>query len=89
MSDLNVAMFEADKNGNINTFRQNLQAVYVKRLIEMISGKNSSRYIIPVKSMAIYNLEKIIKGLNKSGNISTIAHKKHLKKLIFNALDNI
>ena len=89
MSDLNVAMFEADKNGNINTFRQNLQAVYVKRLIEMISGKNSSRFIIPVKSMAIYNLEKIIKGLNKSGNISTIAHKKHLKKLISSALDNI
>ena len=89
MSDLNDAMFDADKNGNINTFRQNLQATYVSRLIEIISGKNSNRFKIPVKSMAIYNLEKIIKKINKTGNISTIAHKNHLKKLISNALDNI
>ena len=89
MSDLNDAMFEADKNGNINTFRQNLQATYVSRLIEIMSGKNSNRFKIPVKSMAIYNLEKILKKINKTGNISTIAHKNHLKKLISNALDNI
>ena len=89
MSDLNDAMFDDDKNGNINTFRQNLQATYVSRLIEIISGKNSNRFKIPVKSMAIYNLEKILKKINKTGNISTIAHKNHLKKLISNALDNI
>ena len=89
MSDLNDAMFKADKNGNINTFRQNLQATYVTRLIEIISGKSSNRYKIPVKSMAIYNLEKLIKSINKSGDISTVAHKNHLKKLISNALDSI
>ena len=44
MSDLNKAMFDADKNGDINTFRQNLQATYVTRLIEIISGKNSGKY---------------------------------------------
>ena len=90
MSDLNIAMFKADKSGNINTFRQNLQATYVTRLIAMISGKNSSRYKIPVQSMAIYHLEKLMKSLkNKSGNVSTLAHKNHLRKLISNSLDNI
>ena len=59
MSDLNDAMFEEDKNENINTFRQNLQATYVSRLIQIITGSNSSRYINPVKSMAIYNLSLI------------------------------
>ena len=90
MSDLNDAMFEEDKNENINTFRQNLQATYVSRLIQIITGSNSSRYIIPVKSMAIYNLEKIMKTLkNNKGGISTIAHKSHLRKLISNTLEKI
>jgi len=90
MSDLNDAMFEDDKNQNINTFRQNLQATYVSRLIQIITGSSSSRYIIPVKSMAIYNLEKIMKILkNKNGNTSTVAHKNHLRKLISNALDKV
>ena len=91
MSDLNKAMFDADKNGDINTFRQNLQATYVTRLIEIISGKNSGKYKIPVQSMAIYNLEKLMKYVknNKSGNISSNAHRNHLKKLISNALDKI
>ena len=89
MSDLNDAMFEDDKNQNINTFRQNLQATYVSRLIQIITV-SSSRYIIPVKSMAIYNLEKIMKILkNKNGNTSTVAHKNHLRKLISNALDKV
>ena len=90
MSDLNDAMFEEDKNVNINTFRQNLQATYVSRLIQIITGSYSSRYIIPVKSMAIYNLEKIKRILkNNKGNISTIAHKNHLRKLISNTLEKI
>jgi hypothetical protein len=90
MTDLNKAMFEEDINGNINTFRQNLQAVYVTRLIEMVSGKNSGRYKIPAKSMAIYNMEKLMKSLkNKSGDISTKAHKNHLRKLISNSLKEI
>ena len=91
MTDLNSAIFDADiKSNNINTFRQNLQATYVSRLIEMVSGTNSRRYKIPAKSMAIYNLEKLSKKLkSKNGNLSTLAHKNHLKKLIDSALDNI
>ena len=40
--------------------------------------------------MAPYNLEKILKDYRRlSGDISTVAHKKHLKTLIKNTLDNI
>ncbi|MFT6699858.1 MAG: hypothetical protein ACJAVD_001367, partial [Porticoccaceae bacterium] len=44
MTDLNSMMFKPDVYGSINSFRQNLQAVYTKRLIAMISGKASSRF---------------------------------------------
>jgi hypothetical protein len=90
MTDLNNVMFEEDKNGNINTFRQNLQATYILRLIQIVSESGSARYKIPVKSMAIYNLEKTLKFLkNRNGNISSIAHRNHLKKLIIKSLDDI
>ena len=90
MTDLNDAMFKADINSNINTFRQNLQAVYVTRLIEMVVGQNSNRFKVPAKSMAIVNLEKLAKKLkNNRGDLSSKAHKKHLRKLILNALEKI
>jgi hypothetical protein len=90
MTDLNNVMFEEDKNGNINTFRQNLQATYILRLIQICSESGSARYKIPVKSMAIHNLEKTLKFLkNRNGNISSIAHRNHLKKLIIKSLDDI
>ena len=90
MTDLNDAIFKADINSNINTFRQNLQAVYVTRLIEMVVGKNSNRFKVPAKSMAIVNLEKLAKKLkNNRGDLSSRAHKKHLRKLILNALEKI
>ena len=90
MTDLNDAIFKADINSNINTFRQNLQAVYVTRLIEMVVGKSSNRFKVPAKSMAIINLEKLAKKLkNNRGDLSSRAHKKHLRKLILNALEKI
>ena len=90
MTDLNDAIFKADINSNINTFRQNLQAVYVTRLIEMVVGKSSNRFKVPAKSMAIVNLEKLAKKLkNNRGDLSSRAHKKHLRKLILNALEKI
>ncbi len=87
MTDLNDAMFKDDLTSDINTFRQNLQAVYVTRLIDMINGKSSGRYKIPAKSMAIYNLKQIVKWLKKpTGNTSSIAHRTHIKILIDKAL---
>ena len=90
MGDLNSAIFQADLSTDINTFRQNLQAVYVTRLIDMVNGKSSSRFKIPAQSMAIYNLEQIDKWLKKPvGNTSSVAHRNHIKLLVGNALKDI
>ena len=90
MSDINNIMFKPDVYGSINSFRQNLQAVYTKRLIDMISGKASSRFTVAAKSMAIYNLKNIkIWVSNGKGDLATKAHKNHLKILITNAMKEI
>ena len=88
MTDLNESIFMTDLKTDVNTFRQNLQAVYVTRLLEMVGGKSSDRFKIPAKSMAIYNLEKIHKMMQKpKGNTSSIAHRNHIKLLIQSALN--
>jgi len=90
MNDLNKAMFIPDVNGNINTTRQNLQAVYVKRLIGMVTGRTAGRFSIASQSMAIYNLKKVRTWVsNGTGNIATKAHKTHIKTLIDNAMKEI
>lgn len=90
MSDLNNMMFKPDVSGSINSFRQNLQAVYVKRLIAMITGNTSSRFSVASQSMAIHNLNNIKTWVsNGTGDLATIAHKNHLKILITNALKEI
>ena len=90
MSDINNIMFKPDVYGSINSFRQNLQAVYTKRLIDMISGKASSRFTVAAKSMAIYNLKNIkIWVSNGKGDLATKAHKNHLKILITNTMKEI
>ncbi|MFL2991761.1 MAG: zinc-dependent metalloprotease [Cytophagales bacterium] len=88
MADLNESIFMTDLKTDVNTFRQNLQAVYVTRLLEMVGGKSSDRFKIPAKSMAIYNLEKIHKMMQKpKGNTSSIAHRNHIKLLIQSAFN--
>jgi hypothetical protein len=90
MTDLNESIFMSDLKTDVNTFRQNLQAVYVTRLLEMVGGKSSDRFKIPAKSMAIYNLEKIHKMMRKpSGNTSSIAHRNHIRLLIESAFGRI
>ena len=90
MSDLDNAIFKADNKGSVNTFRQNLQAVYVKRLIEMISGASSNKFKVPAKSLAVYHLNKIVKRTKSSkGDVSSVAHRMYLNTLITNALKEI
>lgn len=86
MSDLNNAIFKADTYKSVNTFRQNLQIEYVKRLIEIIGEKSTHTNM--AKSMALYNLKAAnkIAGIG-SGNTSTKAHRQHLSYLIDKALD--
>jgi hypothetical protein len=90
MTDLNNMLFIPDVFGSINIFRQNLQVVYTKRLIDMISGKTSSRFSNASKAMAVYNLKNIKTWVsNGTGNLATRAHKNHLKTLITNAMKEI
>lgn len=90
MNDLNKTMFDADIKGDVNGFRQNLQAVYVKRLIAMVKGKDASRFKVAAQSMAIYNLKQLLKKLRSpKGDLASVAHKTHLKTLIENALEEI
>lgn len=89
MSDLNSAIFKADIYGNINSFRQNLQLEYTNMLINILTGKQSNSYTNNAKSMALYNLKTIKNMVNNTGNISSKAHKQHLRIRIDNALKEI
>jgi hypothetical protein len=89
MTDLNNAIFKADIYNNVNSFRQNLQLEYTNMLIDMLTGKQSSRYTNSAKSMALYNLKRIRTMATVSGNISSKAHKQHLRTLIDNSLKEV
>ena len=90
MSDLDDAIFKVDNKRSVNTFRQNLQAVYVKRLIDMVSGASANKFKVPAKSLAVYHLNAIMKRTKSpKGDVSSIAHRIYLNTLITNALKEI
>ncbi|WP_298421716.1 zinc-dependent metalloprotease [uncultured Kordia sp.] len=90
MRDLNNAIFVADINKSVNTFRQNLQVEYTNMLIEMLTGRSSGRFSNIAKSMAVYNLKTVRRyAANGLGDLTTKAHKTHLKTLIDNAMKEI
>ncbi|CAH8286210.1 uncharacterized protein DUF5117 [Mariniflexile fucanivorans] len=89
MTDLNNAIFKADINGNVNSFRQNLQLEYTNMLIGILTGKQSSNYTNNAKSMVLYNLKNIRTMASATGDIASVAHKQHLRTLIDNALEEV
>ena len=89
MSDLNKAVFNADRYTSVNSFRQNLQLEYTKMLIGMLTGKQQGRYTNAAKSMGLYNLKNIRTMAAPTGNVATRAHRQHLRTLIDNALKEI
>ena len=90
MTDLNNAIFKKDAQTSVNSFRQNLQVAYTKKLISMVTGNSAGKYISSAKAMAIYTLKNIDKkAINDSGDVSTKAHRLHLRTLIDNALKEI
>lgn len=89
MTDLNKAIFDSDISGNVNSFRQNLQTEYTKMLISVLLKDSKGQYSNMAKSMVLYNLNTIARKVSSSsGNVSSRAHKSHLKTLIANALDD-
>ncbi|KAA5821470.1 DUF5117 domain-containing protein [Algibacter amylolyticus] len=89
MVDLNNAIFKSDIYGSVNSFRQNLQLEYTNMLIDMLTGKQNTKYTNTAKSMALYNLKAIRSMAAPSGNIASRAHKQHLRTLIDNAVKEI
>ena len=56
----------------------------------MVTGTKSKRYVSSAQSMAIYNLQQIQKmSSSYAGDVSTKAHRSHLKTLIANALKEV
>ena len=44
---------------HVNSFRQHLQAAKATLLIAMINGEKAAGFIVPAKSMTIYNLYQL------------------------------
>lgn len=86
MTDLNNGIFAADLGGSVNSFRQNLQVEYVNMLIGISASKN---HMHTAKSMAIYLLKDTRGKLGSAGDLSTRAHREHLRTLITNALEEV
>ncbi|MCH2193187.1 zinc-dependent metalloprotease [Kordia sp.] len=90
MRELNKAIFNADINTSVNSFRQNLQLEYTNMLVQMLTGRSKGRFNNIAQSMAIYNLKTIRRfAANGLGDLATKAHKSHLKTMIDNALKEI
>jgi hypothetical protein len=78
LNDLTNGIFKDDLNGNVNSFRQNLQSEYTKRLINIVNDEK--RFDGRSKANAYYQLlsiEKMLKA-NPGNNIETKAHREHI-----------
>ncbi|MEM1115101.1 MAG: zinc-dependent metalloprotease [Bacteroidota bacterium] len=89
MADLTDAVFEADAQGDVNTFRQNLQVEFVNGLARVIRNERS-RYDYVAQSAALQSLRTVEDLLDdrRGGNAETMAHADLLALLIERALDD-
>ena len=84
--DLNDAMFNADKNKSVNSFRQNLQVEYVNRLIRLAKDRAVSSQI---RAQVFSELNKILNEMksSKSSDLSTNSHRGYIIHIIQKHLD--
>lgn len=64
-ADLTVAIFEADLKRDVNTFRQNLQIEYTKRLLKILKADGDDQYGHHSKSAALSEVERIESWMKK------------------------
>lgn len=88
MNDFTKAIFDADKAGSVNLYRQNLQTEYVKMMINIANSTAMNSYDDPSKAAAYNNLKKIrsLLATASSPNEQTKAHRANLTFLIDKAL---
>jgi uncharacterized protein DUF4953 len=89
LTDLTDAVFAVDINGQVNTFRQNLQVEYVRRLIEIVDPGGQPQYDHVAQSMALDKLRWIENQFarNRGGDAETAAHREHIRYQIRRGLD--
>ena len=87
MTDLTDAVFEADLEGDVNTFRQNLQVAFVAGLAGVMENEGDA-YDSVAQSQALAQLRRVEARLERKrgGNAETQAHTGHLLFLIEKAL---
>jgi hypothetical protein len=85
--DLTGAVFAEDLSGEVNTFRQNLQLEYVRRLLAIVEV--GSTYDHVSQSMALDRLRWIEDQVSRSrrGSVETTAHREHVLYRISRGLD--
>jgi hypothetical protein len=84
MDDLTDAVFEADAEGNVNTFRQNLQLAYVQGLAKVLSEDGQKAYDPIAQTAALHSLRRVddlIDG-RRGANAETRAHTEHILLII-------
>ncbi len=86
MGDFTKAIFDADKSGAVNLYRQNIQTEYVKKMINIEDAMTG--YDDPSKAAAYSTLKKIkaLLATTVSPNEQTRAHRANLNFLIDKAL---
>ncbi len=95
VAELTAAVFDADRSGAVNTYRQNLQVEYLTRLIRVASGsaggvqqtpqgpRSQPNFDYVARSAALASIARIKAIANgPSANAETRAHRAHLAALI-------
>jgi len=87
--DLTDAVFAADLDGNVNSFRQNLQLEYVQRLIAIVTPGEQNRYDYVARTAALDRLRWIDSQLarKRGGDAETAGHRAHVRYRIERGLD--
>ena len=90
MSDLTAAIYKEDMRGDVNTFRQNLQTEYTKRLINVMKPIQTSTYGHHTQAAAFKNLNDIKTFVRKQTGVSsaTKTHRMYIDHLVQKALDS-
>jgi hypothetical protein len=84
MQDLTDTVFAADAQGNVNTFRQNLQVSYVESLATVVGEEGNAQYDNVAQSAALQSLRQVEEMLTRKRgvNAETRAHTDHVLHLI-------
>ena len=85
MNDLTNAIFLEDASSSVNTMRQNLQTLYTRRLIKLLSEGGSDQMSAAAAYGSLRDIDKIAK--RRSSDPETQAHRDLLQWLIESALD--